>query len=126
MGLPPLITENLDTLNRLCKQSKVRRLYAFGSVLTDQFDYEKSDLDLIVELEKMPPLVRGERLIALWSALEELFERRVDLLTDQPIRNSYLKAAINKTKQLIYDGESQEFLLHTSHTFKILPYATKK
>ncbi|MFB0946617.1 MAG: hypothetical protein QMB24_10795 [Spirosomataceae bacterium] len=58
----------------------------------------------------MPPLQRGENLISLWEELENLFERKVDLLTDQPIRNTYLKSSIDSTKQLIYDGIGEEVL----------------
>ncbi|MFT6480673.1 MAG: putative nucleotidyltransferase [Spirosomataceae bacterium] len=67
-------------------------------------------IDLYVELEEMPPLQRGENLISLWEELENLFERKVDLLTDQPIRNTYLKSSIDSTKQLIYDGIGEEVL----------------
>jgi len=108
MNRPNIIEQNLDKLIALCRQFGVERLYAFGSVITDRFDPEKSDLDLIVELENMPPLIRGENLIALWEALEDLFSKKVDLITDQPIKNPYLRANINRTKQVIYDRKSEE------------------
>mgnify|MGYP005850388681 CR=1 FL=1 len=108
MDLPNIIEQNFDKLIELCHQFGVRRLYIFGSVLTDQFNPDRSDLDLMVELEKMPPLVRGENLIALWEALEDLFDRKVDILTDQPIKNPYLRANINRTKRLVYDRESEK------------------
>lgn len=58
----------------------------------------------------MLPLQRGENLISLWEELENLLETKVDLLTDQPIRNTYLKSSIDNTKQLIYDGTGEEVL----------------
>jgi predicted nucleotidyltransferase len=73
-------------------------------VLTERFDENRSDLDFLVELAPMPPIEKGETLMSLWDALEELFGRKVDLLTDQPIKNPYLKRSIYQTKQLIYDG----------------------
>ena len=103
---PQIIEQQLDSLTELCQRFGVVRLYAFGSVVTDHFNPERSDLDLLVELEEMPPLVRGEKLIGLWEALEDLFARKVDLLTDQPIKNPYLRANLDKTKQLIYDRKS--------------------
>ncbi len=108
MELPNIIAQNADELTTLCQQFGIAQLYAFGSVVTHRFDSEKSDLDFLVELEPMPPLVRGEHLIGLWEALETLFARRVDLLTDQPIKNPYLKDNIHRTKQLIYDRESEK------------------
>mgnify|MGYP001236017715 CR=1 FL=1 len=108
MGLPSVITQNYDALIELCQQYKVDKLYAFGSVLTDRFDAHTSDLDLIVELEPMSPLEKGETLIMLWEAFETLFARKVDLLTDQPIKNPYLRQNIERTKQLIYDRKSEK------------------
>lgn len=87
------------------------KLYAFGSVLTERFDEDRSDLDFLVELAPMPPIEKGETLMSLWDALEELFERKVDLLTDQPIKNPYLKRSIDQTKQLVYDGRSEKISL---------------
>ncbi|MEM6840673.1 MAG: nucleotidyltransferase domain-containing protein [Bacteroidota bacterium] len=108
MSVPFIIEQNIANLNELCEQFKVKRLYAFGSVITERFDPEKSDLDLLVELEEMSPIERGEKLIALWESLEDLFARKVDLLTDQPIKNPYLRASIDETKQLIYERGSKE------------------
>lgn len=108
MDLPKIIAQDLDKLIELCHQFGVERIYAFGSVITNRFDPEKSDLDFMIEMEEMPPLVRGEKLIALWEALEDLFARKVDLITDQPIKNPYLRASINQTKRLIYDRESEK------------------
>ena len=108
MNLSKVIGPYKADLTALCHRFGVVRLYAFGSVVTDRFDPDKSDLDLLVELEEMPPLDRGETLINLWDALEELFVRKVDLLTDQPIQNPYLRAQVHRTKQLIYDRKSGE------------------
>lgn len=109
--LPKIIETRFDKLVALCEQFKVDKLYAFGSVVTTHFNPKTSDLDLIVELEPMPPLEKGETLINLWDALEELFERKVDLMTDQPIRNPYLRQSVEKTKQLIYDRKREKVLV---------------
>lgn len=108
MKLPIIIEQKLDDMAELCHQFGVRKMYLFGSAITDKFDEKKSDLDLIVEMEPMPPLTRGEMLIALWEALEDLFVRRIDLITDQPIKNHYLQANIDRTKVLIYDREGEK------------------
>ena len=59
----------------------------------------------------MPSEEKGEHLLDLWDELEELFQRKVDLLTDQPIKNTFLKKNIEKTKLLIYDREREEILV---------------
>ena len=111
MQLPSILTNNTAELARLCKQYRVDRLYAFGSVLTDQFQEDRSDVDLLVELESMSPIEKGETLLKLWDALESLFQRKVDLLTEQPLKNAYLRESINRTKRLIYDRRSEKVLI---------------
>ena len=88
----------------LCKQHSVEKLFAFGSVTGPAFDSDTSDLDFLVVLKSMPPLERGQHLIELWEALETLFGKKVDLLTDQPIRNAILAESIMKSKLLVYDS----------------------
>lgn len=39
-------------INKLCETHKVKSLYAFGSVLTDNFNKE-SDIDLIVDFSNI-------------------------------------------------------------------------
>ena len=106
MQIDPIIAKHFDQLVALCKKYQVERVYAFGSVVTGDFKAESSDIDLIVEIAPMPPLEKGENLLSLWNELEELYGREVDLLTDKPIRNPFLKKAIEETKQLIYDREA--------------------
>ena len=65
----------------------------------------------MVELGPLPPMERGEHLMALWSGLEMLFARRVDLLTEQSLQNRYLKREVEQTKKLVYDRKSQKVSL---------------
>ena len=87
----------------LCQKHQVKYLYAFGSSVTDRFDPEKSDIDLLVEIDDNNPLERGEKLISLWDLLESFFHRKVDLLTESSVKNPYLRKSIDSTKVLIYD-----------------------
>jgi predicted nucleotidyltransferase len=87
----------------LCQKHQVKYLYAFGSSVTDRFDPEKSDIDLLVEIDDNNPLERGEKLISLWDLLENFFHRKVDLLTESSVKNPYLRKSIDSTKVLIYD-----------------------
>ena len=103
-----IIEKHYDQLVSLCKQYKVERMYAFGSVVSGAFDKEESDIDFIVELAPMPPLEKGENLLSLWNDLEDLYKRKVDLLTDKPIQNPYLKKSVELTKQLIYEREGEK------------------
>ena len=103
---PHAIIENrIDQLVELCKTYKVEKLYAFGSVVSNRYNSETSDIDLIVELESLPPVEKGENLMNLWTALEDLFTRKIDLLSNQPINNPFLRKSVEETKQLIYDRQ---------------------
>ena len=102
------ILKQVSSFKTLCQKHNVKYLYAFGSSTTDKFDYDKSDIDLLVEIDDPDPIERGEKLISLWDTFESFFHRKVDLLTDSSIRNPYLRKNIDSTKILIYDGKGSK------------------
>ena len=85
----------------LCKKSKVRNLYVFGSVLTDRFS-DKSDIDLIVDIDSDDPIDYADNYFNLKFALEELLSRRIDLLENKAIKNPLLRENIDNSKTLLY------------------------
>lgn len=46
----PIIQNQLQAIKVLCKQCRVKSLYAFGSVTTSRFS-DKSDIDLLIDFE---------------------------------------------------------------------------
>ncbi len=86
-------------------------LYAFGSSVTDRFNEETSDIDLLIEIDDDDPIERGEKLMSIWDEFEAFFNRKVDLLTDSSIKNPILRKNIDKTKTLIYNGRGQKVLV---------------
>jgi uncharacterized protein len=108
MDLMTIIKERYTEFVDICRSHKVDKIYAFGSSITDHFDPTKSDIDIVVKVDIDDPLDRGETLLSLWDKLEALFKIKVDLLTEDSIRNPYLKANIDRTKKLIYDGEGEK------------------
>ncbi len=88
-------------INNLCLQNKVKSLYVFGSVLTDRFS-EKSDIDLIVDIDSEDPFDYADSYFNLKFALQELFTRPIDLLEDKAIKNPYIRQNIDRYKSLIY------------------------
>ena len=105
------ILKQKSDFRTLCKNHKVRYLYAFGSSTTDKFDANSSDIDLLVEIDDPDPIERGEKLLSLWDSFELFFHRKVDMLTDSSIRNPYLRKSIDSTKVLIYDGKRSKILV---------------
>ncbi len=103
-----LLKDNYSEFVELCRNHRVDKLYAFGSSITDHFNPDSSDIDLVVAIDIENPADRGEALLSLWDKLEALFSRKIDLLTEDSIHNPYLKANINRTKRLIYDREGEK------------------
>jgi hypothetical protein len=99
----PVITNNLSKIQEVCKKYKVKELYAFGSVTENDFN-EKSDVDLLVEFDKskIPLEDFADNFFDLADNLENIFNRRVDLLTLNSLKNPYFIQEVNKSKQIIY------------------------
>lgn len=88
-------------INELCVNHKVKSLYAFGSILTDNFN-NKSDIDLIVDFNEIDLLDYADNYFDLKFSLQEIFNRSVDLLEERAIKNPYFKQALNQKKELVY------------------------
>lgn len=108
MTLTDEIAKRKKEFEDLCADHNVKFLYAFGSSITDRFDPDKSDIDLLVEMDDNDPFERGEKLLLLWDTLEDFFHKKVDLLTDSSVKNPYLRKHIDSTKILFYDGLGQK------------------
>ncbi len=81
---------------------KVKRLYAFGSVLTEKFNGE-SDIDLIVDFEAMDVENYADNYFDLKFSLQDIFKRPVDLLEEKALKNPYFKQAINERRKVVYE-----------------------
>lgn len=108
MNLKETIKNKLSDFLSICKSHNVKNLYAFGSSITDKFNEQTSDIDLLIEIDNDDPIERGESLMSIWDKFELLFQRKVDLLTDTSIKNPILRKSIDATKVLIYDGKNQK------------------
>lgn len=98
----PIIENNKYSIEKLCKENKVEKLYIFGSVLTDKFT-EKSDLDFIVAFDKSLELLDyADNYFDFLFSLEKLFKREIDLISEKSLQNPYFIEELNKTKQLVY------------------------
>jgi len=90
-----------EEIRALCQKNKVKYLYVFGSVLTDRFT-EKSDIDLVVDIDSSDPLDYADNYFNLKFALEDLLNRQIDLLENKAIKNPYLRESIDNSKTLLY------------------------
>lgn len=90
-----------DEIAQLCRRFGVSRLALFGSVLTEDFDPERSDLDVLVEFaDEADGLF--DAYFGLREALEGLAGRRVDLVMAAAVKNPFVARSIAATRQDLY------------------------
>ena len=99
--MSPLIEDNLEEIGRLCRLHGVHKLEVFGSILRQDFDPQRSDVDVLVEFQ--PQVANSfSNFLDLKEALESLFGRRVDLVEIRAIRNRRLRHYIEQSKSPVY------------------------
>lgn len=100
-----LIDTNRDRLFELCDSHKVKELYLFGSVLTEKFQ-DSSDIDMLIQFYQVDLMDYFDNYMDLKEKLEQLFNRPVDLVENQAIRNPIFRRVVDREKQLIYERKS--------------------
>jgi predicted nucleotidyltransferase len=96
-----LIKDKLNELKKLCQDYDVKTLYVFGSACTDKFN-DKSDIDILISFKDISIEKYTDNYFELHYKLEELFNRKIDLLTENSLTNPYFIESIEETKQLLY------------------------
>ncbi len=96
-----ILTERINELKRLCELYRVRTMYAFGSVCTDNFK-EDSDIDFLIAFDDLSFDQYTDNYFELHYKLQDLFNRQIDLLTVNSLSNPYFIKGIEQTKELIY------------------------
>lgn len=97
----PLIDHRED-IARLCRAHGVERLEVFGSAANGHFNPQRSDFDFIATFTPQAQTSIARHYLGLAEALETLLGCRVDLLTDQPIRNPHLRKAVDDSRRDLY------------------------
>lgn len=104
-----LVEQKKTALAELCRQYRVQRLYVFGSAVLDSFDVRRSDIDFLVRFsDRQPTGEYADRYLRFAEALEQLFDRPVDVVTEESIRNPYFRREVERTRQLLYEQSSEE------------------
>lgn len=99
-------------LLELCRRYPVEQIYLFGSILTDDFDPERSDVDVQIFFDRSgDPADLGTDILNLWDDLETLFGRKVDMISTHPIRNPYLRKSVESSRQLFYERKHEEIFV---------------
>jgi len=97
------IANKRDALIALCKRYDVARLEVFGSAARGvDFDPAVSDADFLVEFKAGSRLGPLEQFFGLANALKDLLGRPVDLVEPSAIKNPFIRARINRSREVLY------------------------
>ena len=97
-----LVANHEQRIRRLCNELAVRDLRIFGSALTSAFDPATSDVDVVVEFFDAEAPGIADRFMALAVGLEAIFQRPVDLVTRQAMRNPVFRRIVEETSEALY------------------------
>jgi len=100
--MSPIVTNKIPQLIKLCKKYRVATMYLFGSAATGNFN-ENSDIDFLISFRNDVTLNEyADNYFDLMFEIEDIFGRKVDLITEKTLSNPYFIRNVEQTKQLIY------------------------
>lgn len=106
-----IIRQHQTSLEKFCKALSVEKLYIFGSGVDGSLRND-SDLDFLVSFNSdLSAQDYAESFFLLHEKLSTLFNRKIDLVTEQSLSNPYLTESINSSKKLIYDEKHQKIFV---------------
>jgi hypothetical protein len=98
--MSPHVAIEYDKLVDLCRRWQVAELALFGSVLRDDFDPERSDVDILVQF--LPEARIGLfALSRMKDELSEIFGRKVDLVPKGGLKPA-IRDDVVKNAQVVY------------------------
>jgi predicted nucleotidyltransferase len=101
----PLIEMRRNDIADICRRFHVSRLDVFGSAARgSDFDPARADVDLLVTYQSTIPRPTLEEYFEFREQLEALFGRSVDLVMAGAVRNPYVRADIERSRELVYEA----------------------
>ena len=88
-----------ETIAEYLKTQPVLKAWLFGSFARGE-DTPLSDVDIIVLLDNSKPV--GLRFFGMWNDLEQLLDRKVDLVTEGSLAD-FARESVERDKILIYE-----------------------
>ena len=91
----------IDRIKEISASLGVKRLYIFGSAVSDRFN-DGSDIDILIAFdETLTPGQYANNFFELHYKLQELFGRDVDIITERSLSNPYFIKSVDETKKLL-------------------------
>lgn len=97
-----LVQNKLDEIVDACKKHHVIAIALFGSAAKDAMN-EDSDIDLLVEFSnEIDVLDYADNYFSLLHHLQEILDRKVDLVSTKSLKNPILKEEVYQSKIDLY------------------------
>ena len=98
-----LFLKHKDSLIKLCKTLDIQRMNIFGSAVTAKFN-DESDIDFLVKFsDSLSGEQYSDNYFKLHYKLREIFNRKIDIVTETTLSNPFFIESINNSKVLIYE-----------------------
>lgn len=99
-----LLIEHQEEISALCRTYGIVRLEVFGSAArVHDFDPERSDVDFLLTVDAgRDPAFTMNDYLDFRNALSQLLDRPVDLVMDGSVRNPYVRADIERSRELVH------------------------
>ena len=98
-----MIADKKGELAELCCRHGVTRLDVFGSAArSTDFDPRSSDADFLVKIRHGKGQASLEHYFDFAEALRQTLRRSVDLVESGAVKNPYLRAAIDESREFVY------------------------
>jgi len=99
-----LVKDNIPAIQALCRKHHIRSLYLVGSATVEGRFTPQSDVDFLYRFRKedIPEMEYADNYFDLLFELQDMLNRKVDLVAEEKMKNPYFIESINNGKQLIY------------------------
>ena len=97
-----LVEHHSPAIADACRPFGVQSLDVFGSAADGTFDPSHSDIDFLVAFDPQAGGSLFHRYFDLQEVLEQLFGRKVDLMSAAALSNPFFIDAVNRSCQPIY------------------------
>ena len=94
----------MKAIQDACKKYHVKSLYLVGSATDTGRFTDESDVDFLYRFRKedIEEMEYDDNYFDLMFYLQDLLNRKVDLVAAEKMKNPYFIESINKSKQIIY------------------------
>jgi uncharacterized protein len=99
----PLLLQHRADIDALCRRFHVRQLEVFGSAARgEDFDPARSDVDFLVDFDRTRITPDLGTFFELRDQLAAVIGRPVDLVMAGSIRNPFIRADIERSRETVY------------------------